>query len=78
MTTTNGNSYKMHNPGLAKSHPSVLQGNRILICVSDSGFISKFEGVMYCACLDKTINSWKARLHADGFSSKMKKASYGW
>ncbi len=60
MTTTNSDSYKMHDLGLAKSHPSVQQGNRILICVSGSGFISKFEGVMYCACLDKTINLWSA------------------
>ncbi len=71
MTTTNGDSYKMHNPGLAKSHPSVLRGNRILICVSGGGFISKFEGVIYCACLNKTINLWKAGLCADGFSSKV-------
>jgi hypothetical protein len=69
--TTNGNSYKMHNLGLAESHPSVLRGDRILICISGGGFISKYEGVIYCACLDKTINLWKARLRADGFSSKV-------
>jgi hypothetical protein len=56
MTTMDNDSYKMHYPGLAKSNPSVLQGDRILMCISGSGFISKFEGVMYCACLDKTIN----------------------
>ncbi len=75
MTTTNGNSYKMHNSRLAESHPSVIWGNRILICVSSSGFISKCEGVMYCACLDKTINLWKAGLCADGFLSKVNKAN---
>jgi hypothetical protein len=75
MTTTNNNSYKMHNLGLAKSRPSVLRGNRILICISGSGFISKFEGVMYCACLDKTINLWKAGLCADGFPPKVNEAN---
>ncbi len=57
----------MHNPGLAESHPSVLRGNRLLICISGSGFISKFEGVMYCACLDKTINLLETGLRTDGF-----------
>jgi hypothetical protein len=75
MMTTNSNSYKMHNPGSAESHPSVLRGDRILICVNGSGFISKVEGMMYCACLDKTINLRKAGLCADGFSSKVNKAN---
>jgi hypothetical protein len=75
MMTTNVNSYKMHDPGLAKNYPSVLRGERILNCISGSEFISKSEGVMYCACLDKTINSWKAGLCTDGLLSKVNEAN---
>jgi hypothetical protein len=54
MKTTN-NGYKMHNLGLAESHPSVLRGNRILICISGSGVMSKFESVVCCACQEYVI-----------------------
>jgi hypothetical protein len=52
---TMNNSYMMHDLGLAKSHPSVLWEDRILICVRSSRVISKFEGVVYCACQEYMI-----------------------
>jgi hypothetical protein len=54
MMTTN-DSYKMHNLGLAKSYPSVLRSNRILICVNGGGIVSKFEGIVYCACHEYVV-----------------------
>jgi hypothetical protein len=54
MMTTN-NSYKMHDPGLAESCPSILRGDRILICISGGGVVSKFKGVVYCACQEYVI-----------------------
>jgi hypothetical protein len=68
MPTTN-NSYKMHSPGLAESHPSILRGDRILNCISGGGDISKFEGMGYCACQENVIMVIPipfGRDHADG------------
>jgi hypothetical protein len=56
MMMTMNNSYKMHDdPGLTKSHPYNLRGNRILICVSGGGAISKFEGMVDCTCQEYVI-----------------------
>jgi hypothetical protein len=54
INTTN-TGYKMHHPELAKRHPSILRGNKKLICVSVGGVILKFEGMVYCACQEYMI-----------------------
>jgi hypothetical protein len=54
-TTNNSYNYKMHNPGSAESHPSILRGYGILICVRGGGVISKFEDVVYLACQEYRI-----------------------